>query len=87
MSYSTATTPRTSTELAKEPITSYSSSIATSTSSSSLSGKARGIWLSIKRYAKEHHKGVNAAYAAYYGQDQVRQMGQEVWEYRRGGKA
>jgi hypothetical protein len=82
MSYSTATTPRTSIELAKETITS-SASVIPSTSSSS---KTRGIWTFIKRYAKEHHDGVNAAFAAYYGQGEIRKAHQEIWEYKRGGK-
>jgi hypothetical protein len=82
MSLSTATTPRTSIDLAKDAIITSSSSIKTSSASS----KARGIWSSIKRYAKEHHEGVNAAYAMYYGQGQERTSGrvQEVWEYKRG---
>jgi hypothetical protein len=83
MSYSTATTPRTSVELAKEAITS-SASVTASTSSSS---KARSIWSTIKRHAKEHHDGVNAAFAAYYGQGEVtKARQQEIWEYKRGGK-
>jgi hypothetical protein len=82
MSYSTATTPRTSVELAKEAAAS-SISITASTSSSS---KARGIWSFIKRHAKEHHEGVNSAFAAYYGQGEVKKAQQEIWEYKRGGK-
>jgi hypothetical protein len=85
MSYSTATTPRTSVELAKDAIITSSSSIKTSSSSS----KARGVWSSIKRHAKEHHEGVKAAFAVYYGQGQMQGRstagkGQDVWEYRRG---
>jgi hypothetical protein len=83
MSYSTSTTPRTSVELAKDAIIMSSSSIKTSSTSS----KAHSIWSSIKRHAKEHHEGVNAAFAAHYGQGQGRTIagkGQEVWEYKRG---
>ncbi|KAF2821385.1 hypothetical protein CC86DRAFT_103319 [Ophiobolus disseminans] len=80
MSYSSATTPRTSVELAKEAIVSSSSSI--SSSSTSATSKAHGIWSSIKRHAKEHHQATNAAYATYYGQGQTR-PGQEIWQYKR----
>lgn len=84
MSYSTATTPRTSVELAKEPVVSSSAcSVNTATTSTSKS-KVSTIWGAIKRHAKEHHEGVNAAYAAYYGAPDARRPQQEVWEYKRG---
>jgi hypothetical protein len=80
MSLSTATTPRTSVELAKD---SHAITTITSTTSTS-SSKARSIWEAVKRHAKEHHESTNAAYALYYGQGQMRTKGQEVWEYKRG---
>ena len=84
MSYSTATTPRTSIELAKEPVVSSSAySVNTATTSKS---KVSAIWVAIKRHAKEHHEGVNAAYSAYYGSLDARRPQQEVWEYKRGGR-
>ncbi|KAF1847654.1 uncharacterized protein K460DRAFT_363708 [Cucurbitaria berberidis CBS 394.84] len=82
MSYSTATTPRTSIELAKSAITSSSASLASSSSSLKQPSKAKGIWESIKR----HHQGMNEAYEAYYGQGNMSRSGkqQEIWEYKRG---
>ncbi|KAH8702886.1 hypothetical protein GQ44DRAFT_717153 [Phaeosphaeriaceae sp. PMI808] len=83
MSYSTATTPRTSVELAKEAVKSSTSSINTST----ISSKANSIWASIKRHAKEHHEATNAAFDAYYGQGAMRQRGQqEIWVYKTAGR-
>ncbi|KAH3962445.1 hypothetical protein HBH70_162130 [Parastagonospora nodorum] len=84
-SHSTATTPRTSVELAKEAFASSSSSFTTTASSTK---KSSGMWSSIKRHVKEHHEGLNGAYATYYGQGQgVQRLGkQEVWEYKRGGR-
>jgi hypothetical protein len=82
MSYSKATTPRTSVELAKEAITPSSTSIT----APSCRGKTHGIWTCIKRHAKEHHEATNAAYATYYGQGQGTARRQEIWEYKRGGK-
>ncbi|KAH7076147.1 hypothetical protein FB567DRAFT_154700 [Paraphoma chrysanthemicola] len=79
MSLSTATTPRTSIDLAKD-----SALTTVTTTPSTSSTKARSIWESIKRHAKEHHASTNAAYALYYGQGQMRTRGQEVWEYKRG---
>ncbi|KAF1830150.1 hypothetical protein BDW02DRAFT_508279 [Decorospora gaudefroyi] len=83
MAASTATTPRTSLEMTKSPVTSSSASIGSSQDTlKKPSGKARSLWTSVKRHAKEHHEGMNAAYATYYGQSQAGR-GQEVWEYRR----
>lgn len=58
-------------------------SVNTATPSKS---KVSAIWGAIKRHAKEHHEGVNAAYSAYYGAPTGQRVGQEVWEYKRGGK-
>jgi hypothetical protein len=81
--YTITAISHTSVELAKDAIITSSSSIKTSSTSS----KAHSIWSSIKRHAKEHHEGVNAAFAAHYGQGQGRTIagkGQGVWEYKRG---
>lgn len=81
MSYSTATTPRTSIELAKEAIVSSSAcSVNTATPSKS---KVSAIWGAIKRHAKEHHESVNAAYSVYYGAPMLSRPQQEVWEHKR----
>ncbi|KAA8617795.1 hypothetical protein PtrSN002B_004736 [Pyrenophora tritici-repentis] len=71
MSNSTASTARNSIEDLKSTVTSSSAeSIASFGSALTLRerSKVHGIWTSIKRHAKEHHQGVNAAYATYYGQ-------------------
>lgn len=92
MSLSTSTTPRTSIDLAKEAVISTSSCASSITTTSSAKSKVSAIWTSLKKHAKEHHEGVNAAYVVYYGHGEHRRHGygqgktQEVWEYKRGGK-
>ncbi|OAL48141.1 hypothetical protein IQ07DRAFT_89916 [Pyrenochaeta sp. DS3sAY3a] len=80
MSASTATTPRTSIDIVKSPSIS-TSSLASISSSQTLSNKTKSVWHAIKR----HHEDLNNAFATYYGQGQyssaVRQ--QEIWEYKR----
>ncbi|KAF2030733.1 hypothetical protein EK21DRAFT_64889 [Setomelanomma holmii] len=84
MSLSTSTTPRTSIDLAKDSASIITTSTSVSSTSASASSKARSVWESIKRHAKEHHESTNAAYALYYSQGQMRTRGQEIWEYKRG---
>jgi hypothetical protein len=47
---------------------------------SSTSKNAHGIWASLKRHVKEHHKSLDTAFAVYYGQGHGT-VKQEVWEY------
>ncbi|KZM21264.1 uncharacterized protein EKO05_0011492 [Ascochyta rabiei] len=95
---STATTPRSSIDIAKSNFNISTSSI---TSQSSRKLKMGELWQSIKRHAHEHHKSVNAAYAIFHGPGHERMvaLGQEhmqgetqgrsgrhgeVWVYERG---
>ena len=97
---STATTPRSSVELAKDALkvdTSSLVSYASHTETSQSSGKLNRAWQTVKRHAREHHESVNAVYALYYGQGYERQVlmgGERVramsgekrgeWQYERG---
>ncbi|KIW25757.1 uncharacterized protein PV07_08912 [Cladophialophora immunda] len=56
--------------MARQSITSTTSTVA-STDSTGLRNKVHSSWKSATQYisqkAKEHHRGVNEAYRAYYG--------------------
>ena len=90
---STATTPRTSIELAKsafkQPIVSITpleSSLSSSTHTTT--PKSKSLWQFVKRHVKEHHDSVNAVYTNYYGQGYKRDVRKKSrgseWAYERG---
>ncbi|KAF3036864.1 hypothetical protein E8E11_001863 [Didymella keratinophila] len=94
---STATTPRSSVELAKEGLKIETVSLASSQNIGLPRKSAKSsIWTTVKRHLKEHHDSVNAVYANTYGWaggvrarssatiEEREAKTQEVWRYERG---
>lgn len=69
--YEKSTNARFSMESTKTGLTTSTASLVSSEPAKT-SSKAKQMWDSFKKHAKEHHESVNNAYALYYGQGQMR---------------